>query len=109
MINNWLQWLPLLIFPVIIVIFNYIIRRKIPDKSSRQHFKQKNEYLIKLVYLFTPLLLLYFEMWLLIKGYPLSELNTLLMIVLILLQVYLFVAAIVYFVLFFKALNKYKK
>jgi hypothetical protein len=107
MINNWLQWLPLLIFPVIVVVFNYIIRRKIPHKKSRKQFKKKNEYLIKLIYLFTPLLLLYLELLLLNTSY-FNDLNTPLIVVLILLQAYLFVAAVIYLVLFFKALNKYK-
>src|SRR5690606_41194244 len=57
MIITWLLWLAFIIYPTIVIIFNYFIRNKLHDKQIRRKFKLQNEYILKLVYLLAPLLL----------------------------------------------------
>lgn len=93
MTSTWLLRIAFLIYPIIIIRLNSLVRRKIPDKLKRRAFKKEKEYIIKLVYLITPLLLFHVELLYLDAGYSLSEINTLSLIVLFLFKIYLLIVA----------------
>ncbi len=91
---TWLLLLAFLIYPIIIIRLNSLIRLRIPDKSKRKTFKYEKEYLVKIVYLITPLVLFHVELLYLNAGYSLFEINILSLIVLFLLQVFLLINAV---------------
>jgi hypothetical protein len=94
MVSTWLLWLAFLVYPILIIKLNLIIKHKIQDISKRKAFKKQNEYVIKLIYLITPLLLFHVELWYLNAGYTFYDLNTLSLSFLIFLQVFLLLFAI---------------
>ena len=94
MIKTWMLWLSFIIYPIIIFGFNFIIKRRIPEKSVRKQFKEKNEYIIRMVYLLAPLLILHFELLFLKAGFSFSHINKGALILLFLLQIILFLTEI---------------
>lgn len=94
MTSTWLLRLAFLIYPLIFFRLNSFVRRKIPVKSKRKEFKKKKEYTIKLVYLFTPLLLFHVELIYLDTGYSFTDINLISLIVLFCLQVFLLFNAV---------------
>ncbi len=106
MLKLWLPWLTLLIYPLVIMVFDLIIKRRIPEKIKRNKFKQDNEYVIKHVYLFAPLLILNIEFIYLRMGFTIREINFLPLIIMIFLQSIVFLIGVVQFYRFFKLLKK---
>lgn len=108
MTSTWLLRLAFLIYPIIIIRLNTLVRRKITDKSKRRAFKKEKEYVIKLVYLITPLLLFHVELLYLNAGYSFSEINALSLVILFSLQVFLLFNAVVSFYHLLAELKKYE-
>ncbi len=106
---TWLLLLAFLIYPIIIIRLNSLIRHRIPDKSKRKTFKNKKEYFVKMVYLITPLVLFHVELLYMNAGYSLFEINILSLIVLFSLQVFLLFNAVNSLFQLFSELKNYNK
>jgi hypothetical protein len=107
MTSTRLLLLAFLIYPLIIIRLDSVVRRKIPDNLKRKAFKKEKEYIIKLVYLITPLLLFHVELLYLDAGYSLSEINLISLIVLFLFKIYLLIVAIYSLFKLFAELKNY--
>ncbi len=108
MLSSWLLTVAFLIYPILVVKLNSIVRRKIPEKAKRKEFKKRKEYIIKVVYLLTPLLLFHIELLYLNAGYSFSDINLVSLIVLFLLQMFLLYNAVISLYQLFVELNNYK-
>lgn len=108
MISTWLLKIAFLIYPILVFKLNSLVRRKIPEKAKRQEFKKRKEYIIKVVYLLTPLLLFHLELLYLNAGYSFSDINLVSLIVLFLLQLFLLYNAVVSLYQLFAELKNYK-
>lgn len=100
--------LAFLIYPIIIIRLNSLVRQKIPEKSKRREFKKKKEYVIKLVYLITPLLLLHLELLYLNAGYSFRAINAVSLVLLFILQAFLLFNAVVSLFRLLTELKKYE-
>lgn len=107
MASTWFLKLAFLIYPFIVLRLNSLVRRKIPEKERRKEFKRKKEYIIKVVYLITPLLLFHLELIYLDAGYSLNEINLTALIFLFLLQVFLLFNSIISLYNLISELNNY--
>ena len=105
MTGNWLLMILFVVYPMVVVIFNRIIKNGIPCKRSRKEFLIKNEYVNKLLYLMMPVLVLHLELMLYYSGYRFDEINIWILIILGFLQSYVFVASIFCFYQFFTELK----
>ncbi len=108
MTSTWLLKIGFLIYPILLIKLNSLVRNKIPDKAKRKEFKREKEYIIKVVYLLTPLLLFHLELLYLSAGYSLNEINLIALIFLFLLQVFLLINAFVSLFHLLAELNKYE-
>lgn len=106
---NWLLKILFFIYPLVVIIFNRSIKDSIPCKRIRKDFLIKNEYVNKLLYLFMPVLVLHLELLLFNSGYSFDEINVWIIVILAVLQSYLFVASVVCFVQFFGTLKKFRQ
>lgn len=109
MTSTWLLLLAFLIYPFIIIRLNTLVRHKIPDKTKRKAFKREKEYVVKMVYLITPLLLFHVELLYLDAGYSLFEINILSLIVLFIFKIYLLIVATTSLFKLFAELKKHDK
>lgn len=107
MTSTWLLKVAFLIYPIIVIQLNALVRRKIPDKAKRKAFKKQKEYIIKVVYLLTPLLLFHLELLYLNAGYSFDEINTISMVFLFLLQLFLLFNALISLFRLYAELRKY--
>ncbi len=94
---SWLLIVLTFIYPLIVVAFNRFIRYCIPCKKTRKQFLQDEEYMRKLLYILMPLLVLHLELMLIYTDYPFDEISRWIIVVLVILQSYLFVVGVVYF------------
>lgn len=67
----------------------------------------ENEYVNKLLYLFMPVLVLHLELMLLNAGYPFYEINLWILVIIAVLQIYLFVTSVVCLVQFFGIVREF--
>lgn len=109
MVSDWLLLILIFLHPLIVIGFNYYFRCCIPCKKNRKCFLMDNDYVNKLLYLLMPLLVLHLELLLLHTGYPFDEINSSIIIILVVLQVYLFGTAVFSFFQLFGAAKKFGK
>ncbi len=107
MTGNWLLKILFLIYPLVVIGFNRFIRNCIPCKRIRKDFLLENEYVNKLLYLFMPVLVLHLELMLHHSGYPFDEINVWILVILAVLQIYLFVTSVVCLVQFFGIVREF--
>lgn len=107
MVFTWLLRLAFVFYPIIIFKINSLVRRKIPEKERRIAFKKQKEFIIKMVYLISPLLLFHIELFYLDAGYSFGEINPISLIVLFLLQVFLLFNALISLYKLFAELRNY--
>ncbi len=106
MADSWFLVTFLFIYPFIVIGLNHCFRCCITCKKNRKIFLLENDYVNKLLYLLMPLLVLHIELLLLYTGYPFYEISSWIIIILVVLQVYLFGTAVFSLLQLFVAAKK---